>query len=140
MSSFGAKNILRHDITTQDMFFNDGQSIVDYLSKAKPQFLYKSVSTQGATAKRLDQHSPLEIKAYIKEYIMVYKSRKSVVMKEYLCDCNPCLRLGFGNCENGEGKQTGEEMEVSIHEQFLMKILKEIMKSRSSILLRFLHL
>ena len=61
-------------------------------------------------------------------------------MKEYQCDCNPCLRLGFGNCENGEGEQTGEEMEVSIHEQFLMKILKEIMKSRSSILLRFLPL
>ena len=32
MSSFGAKNILRHDIITQDVFFNNSVSIVNYLA------------------------------------------------------------------------------------------------------------
>jgi len=30
ISSFGAKNILRHNIITQDIFLNDSNSIVNY--------------------------------------------------------------------------------------------------------------
>ena len=36
MSSFRVKNILRHDIITQDTFFNDSESIVNYLAQKKP--------------------------------------------------------------------------------------------------------
>ena len=68
------------------------------------------------------------------------ESRGSVVLKEYLCDCDPRRILEFGSCKNGKEKQSGEQMVVSIDEQFLMKILNEIKRSRSSILLRFLLL
>ena len=45
MSSFGAKNILRHNIITQDdVFFNDSDSIVNYLATKKPDYSYTHVS------------------------------------------------------------------------------------------------
>ena len=41
MSSFGAKNILRHNIITQDVFFNDSDSIVNYLATKKSDYSYR---------------------------------------------------------------------------------------------------
>ena len=38
MSNFGVKNILRHDIFTQDIFFNDSESIDNYIAQKKPKF------------------------------------------------------------------------------------------------------
>lgn len=32
MSSFGTRNVLRRDTVTQDVFFNQSESIVDYLT------------------------------------------------------------------------------------------------------------
>ena len=42
MSNFGVKNILRHDIFTQDIFFNDSESIDNYIAQKKPNLLAKS--------------------------------------------------------------------------------------------------
>ena len=43
MSSFGSKNILRHDIVTLNVFSNSSEIIVDYLAKKKPQFSFNNV-------------------------------------------------------------------------------------------------
>ena len=43
MSSFGVKNILRKDIVTHDVFFNNSAEIADYLSSINPHYYYKTV-------------------------------------------------------------------------------------------------
>ena len=98
MFSFGAKNILWQNTTTQDVFLSDNQNIIDYLPKTKPQFSYRNLPAYEVTAKRRnDQHSPLEIKDCMTQQEMIYESAKS---KEYLRDCDPCRGLEFGSCEN----------------------------------------
>ena len=39
MSSFGVENILKHDIIIQDIFFNDSETIVNYLAQKSQSFL-----------------------------------------------------------------------------------------------------
>ena len=112
MSSFGAKNILRHDIITRDVFFNDSEAIADYLAKKKPEFCYTNISALEVVTKRLDMDTPLEIKDCNKQHMMVvYQKGKAVVMKEYLCDCDPCREFDFDKCEND-----GEEELVDLEE------------------------
>ena len=110
-SSFGAKNILRHDIITRNVFFNDSEAIVDYLTKKKPEFCYTNVSALEVVTKRLNMDTPLEIKDYNKQHVMVYQKGKAVVMKEYFCDCDPCRQFDFDNCEKG-GEEELVHLEV----------------------------
>ena len=58
MSSFGAKNILRHNIITQDVFFNESDSIVNYLATKKPDYSYTHVSALEIVTKRKAPHTP----------------------------------------------------------------------------------
>ena len=111
MSSFGAKNILRHGIITRDVFFHDSEAIVDYLAKKKPEFCYTNVSALEVATKRLNMDTPLEIKDSNKQHMTVYQKGKAVVMKEYLCDCDPCRQFDFDNCE-----KDGEEELVDLEE------------------------
>ena len=110
MSRFGAKNILRHDIITRDVFFNDSEAIVDYLAKKKPEFCYTNVSALEVVTKRLNMGTPLEIKDCNKQHIMVCQKGKAVVMKEYLCDCDPCRQFDFDSCEK-DGKEELVDLE-----------------------------
>ena len=41
MSNFGTKSILKHNIITQDVFFNDSDSIVNYLATKKSDYSYR---------------------------------------------------------------------------------------------------
>ena len=51
MSTFGANSILRHDIVTRDVFFNDSKNIDDYLAKKRPEVFYKNVPAYEVTTK-----------------------------------------------------------------------------------------
>ena len=42
--------------------------------------------------------------------MMVYQKGKAVVMKEYLCDCDPCRKFDFDNCEE-DGKEELVDLE-----------------------------
>ena len=97
MSSFGAKNILRHSIIMQDVFFNDSDSIVNYLSTNKPDYSFTHVPALAVVAKRNAPHTPKEIKDCMKQHMMVFQSNKDVILKEYLCECNPGRRFEFDN-------------------------------------------
>ena len=117
MSSFGAKNILKHDIITRNVFFNDSEAIVDYLAKKKPEVCYTNVSTLEVVTKRLNMDTPLEMKDCNKQHMMVYQKGKAVVMKECLCDCDPCCQFDFDNCEK-DGKEELVDLE-EVDECFL---------------------
>ena len=76
MSSFGVKNILKHDIIIQDIFFNDSESIVNYLAQKKPEFSYTHVPALEVTAKRFEEAKPLDIKIFMRRHMMVFKTGK----------------------------------------------------------------
>ena len=87
MSSSGVKNILRHDIVTQDIFFNDSESSVNYL--AEKEFSYTNVPALEVTAKKCEETKPLDIKNCMRQHMMVFETGKNVILKEYLCECDP---------------------------------------------------
>ena len=76
MLSFGVKNILKHDIIIQDIFFNDSESIVNYLAQKKPEFSYTHVLCLEVTAKRFEEAKPLDIKIFMRQHMMVFKTGK----------------------------------------------------------------
>ena len=61
--------------------------------------------------KRLNMDTPLEIEDCNKQHMMVYQKGKAAVMKEYLCDCDPCRQFDFDN-----GEKDGEEELVDLEE------------------------
>ena len=99
MSSFGAKNILRHNIITQDVFFNDSDRIVNYLATKKPNYSYTHVPAWEVVTKHNASRTPKKIKDYMKQHMMVFQSSKGVILQEYLCECNPCRKFEFDKCE-----------------------------------------
>ena len=111
MSSLGAKNILRHDIFTQNIFFNDSESITNYLAMKKPEFSYTNLPALSIITKHNLPHIPKEIKDCMKQYMMIYESGKEVVLKECICECDPCRRFDFEECEN-DSKEEHSEVEI----------------------------
>ena len=109
MSSFGAKNILRHDIVTLDAFFNSSESIVDYLAKKKPQFSYTNVPAHKVALQRFKlKQDPLEIKDCMKQHLFIFEKGKYILLKEYLCDCNHCFNFKFECCEESKYEGSSE--------------------------------
>ena len=100
MLSLGVKNILKHNIVTQDIFFNDSKNIVNYLAQKKTEFSYTNVSALKVTAKRCEEAKPFDIKNCIRQHMMVFETGKNVILKEYLCECDSCWRFKFKKCEN----------------------------------------
>ena len=36
--------------------------------------------------------------------MIVFKTGKNVILKEYRCECDPCRRFEFGKCENKDSE------------------------------------
>ena len=109
ISSFGTKNILRHDIATLDVFFSSNESIVDYLARKKPQFSYTNVPADKVELRRFKlKQDPLEIKDCMKQHLFIFEKGKDVLLKEYLCDCNHCLNFKFECCEESKNEGSSE--------------------------------
>ena len=104
MWSFGVKNILRHDIVTQDIFFNDSESIFNYLAQKKPEFSYTHVPALEMTAERCEEAKTFDIKNHMRQHMMVFETGKNVILKEYMCECDPCWRSEFGKWENKDSE------------------------------------
>ena len=128
---FWYQNWSRRDIVTKHIFFNDRESIVNYLAQKKPEFSYTHVPAFEVTAKRCEEAKPLDIKNYMRHHMMVFETGKNVILKEYLCECDACRRFEFGKCEN---KDSEAKTTRSI---WTMKNLKEITMNRLLILSRF---
>lgn len=65
MSSFGVKNTLRHNIITQDIFFNESESIVNYLAQKKSEFSYAHVPVLKVTTKRCEEAKPFDMRQHM---------------------------------------------------------------------------
>ena len=95
MSSFGVKNVLRHDIVTQDVFFNTSEEIYDYLTIKNTNYYYENISAEILAKKRGGKKVSKEIPNCMKQHLMVFAPNTDVKTKEYLCDSTACLQLKF---------------------------------------------
>ena len=114
MSSFGVKNVLRTDIVTRDVFFNSSEDITDYLAKKNPQYSYTNIPAEEVCAKRQIENDPMIIPNCMKQHMIVFESGKPVFCKEYLCDCGPCLKFNFEDCEKGEQQDSDDTTDVDV--------------------------
>ena len=94
-----------------DIFFNDSESITNYLAMKKTEFSCANLPAWSIITKRNLPHIPKEIKDCMKQHMMIYKSGEEVVLKEYICECDPCRRFDFEECEN-DSKEEHSEVEI----------------------------
>ena len=140
MSSFGAKNILRKDIVTHDVFFNNSAEIVDYLSSINHHYYYTTVPVKDLVKTPHGDHSPLEITGCMKQHLTLFKPKKEQFCTEYLCDCASCLQFHFDDCINKavSSEKTLKLMPTPKRSTFLMK--KQTNQSKFLILSPCCHL
>ena len=100
MSSFGVKNVLRKDIVTYDVFFNNSDDMVEYLESKNPQYYYEVIPVESVALARQRDGSPIEVKGCMKQHLMIFKPKQPIFCKEYLCDCASCLQFDFENCSS----------------------------------------
>ena len=90
MSSFAVKNVLCHDIVTQDVFFNTREEICDCLAVKNPIFFYKNISAEVIAKKRGKTKVSNEIPNCMKQHLMVLVINTDIKRKEYvICDITP---------------------------------------------------
>ena len=80
---------------------NNSDSIVTYLATKKPDYSCTHVPALEVVIKRNAPETPKEIKDCMKQHMMVFQSNKDAILKKYLCECNPCRKFEFDNCERG---------------------------------------
>ena len=98
MSSLGAKNVLRKDIVTHDVFSNTSEEIANYLSIKNPQFSYTTISPTNLANKRQAPNNSIELANCTKQHMIVFIPYGEIICKEYLCDCTSCLQLKSSDC------------------------------------------
>ena len=103
MSSFGVKNILRQDIVTHDVFFNNSCDMAEYLVMKNSQYYYTTISAESLVLARQKDGNPIEY----------------LFCKEYLSDCTSCLQFDFENCahEEADNNSDADELEDIFDEE-----------------------
>ena len=48
----------------------------------------------------------------MKQHMMVFHSNKDEILKEYLCECNPCRKFEFDNCEREVEEDQNLDVEI----------------------------
>ena len=100
MSSFGVKIIFRKDIVTCDVFFNSLHDMVEYLASKNPQCYYQTVPVESLVLVRRKHGSPIEIPGCMKQDLIIFKPKQTIICKEYLCNCASCFQFDFENLNN----------------------------------------
>ena len=113
MLSFGAKNVLRKDIVTHDVFFNTSEEIANYLSIKNPQFSYTTIKSYKS-GKRTP--NSIELANCMKQHRIVFIPYGEIICKEYLCDCTSCLQLKFSDCFDSQVSSDHEDDSSTVNE------------------------
>ena len=100
MSSFDVKNIMRKDIVTHYIFFNNSCDMAEYLASKNPQYYCNTIPVQRVVLARQKDCSPIEIQRCMKLNLIIFKPSEKYFCKENLCDCTSCLHFDFENCPN----------------------------------------
>ena len=93
MSSFGVKNILRKDIVAYDIFFNQSEEVVNYLSIKCPHINYKHLPREAIVRSRIVQNSTKKTPDGMRQHLMDFTPNDPVFCREYLCSRNLCLQV-----------------------------------------------
>ena len=99
MSSFGVKSILRRDIVSHDVWFSNSVEICEYLKfRGDKRMYYSTVDPVTVDKNRQDRQEHVIDHCMI-NHLFDYKPHcNEVLIKEYLCDCELCLRFEFDQC------------------------------------------
>ena len=108
MSSFGVKNILREDIVTHDVFFNNSCDMAEYLAMKNSQYYYTTISAESLVLARQKDGNPIEFPGCMKQHIIVFKPNEKMFCKEYLSDCTSGLQFDFENCAHEEADNNSD--------------------------------
>ena len=98
ISSFGTKNVLRRDIVTHDVFFNQREDIVDYFTVKNPLYYYKNISAETVTKALMESNISMEIPGCMEQHLILFTPNCSVMCREYLSDSVSCLQFKFDEC------------------------------------------
>ena len=99
MSSFGVKSILRRDIVTTDQWFQNSKEICDYLSiRGDHRMEYVHLDAKMTDERRCNRQGKPIHPCKIGNLFFYKPKCESVLMREYLCDCEQCLSLTFEKC------------------------------------------
>ena len=95
MSSFGVKSILKRDIVTWDAWYANKEKMCDHLRKDprsdEKMMDYQTVDPVALDSKRLSKKE-LIVPGCMAKHLFDYKPKsKTILTKEYLCDCQECL-------------------------------------------------
>ena len=69
------------------MFFNNSCEVVQYLASKNAQYYYNTILVVSFVMTRQVEDNPLEITGCMKQHLNVFKLKKKVFCKEYICDC-----------------------------------------------------
>ena len=95
MSSFAVKTILRKDIVTHDVFFNNSCDMAEYLASKNPQYCDNTIPVESVVHARQKKCSPIELHGCMKQHLIISKPNEKYLCKEYLCDCKSSLHFDF---------------------------------------------
>ena len=119
MPSFCVKNTLRKDIIRYDIFFNQSEKAVDFLSIECPYFNYKFLPSEGVVKSRIIQNSSKIILDCMKQHFMVFTPNDPSFVKSACAYATPAF--------NSSSKNVWRRMHHFILISFLMMILEILM-------------
>ena len=100
MSSFGVKNILRKDMVTHDVFFNNSSDMVQYLSAKNPRYYCSTIPVKSLVLAPQNVGNLIKLPSCMKQYLIIFRPKEKIFCKDYFCYCNSCLQFNFKNCTN----------------------------------------
>ena len=68
------------------MLFNNSCEMAEYLASNNPQYYYNMILVESLVMTRQVDGNPMEITGCMKQHLIVFKFKKKVFCKEYICD------------------------------------------------------
>ena len=101
MSSFGAKPILRRDIVTKDIWFQNNSKICEYLeSRCDSRKSYFNLDAKIIDEKQLTKGFKIE-RCMSQDIFDYVPNSTTVPTREYSYNCEEYLQLNFSSCLKG---------------------------------------
>ena len=89
--------------------------MVEYLVSKNPQYYYNTIPVESFVMTRQLDCNPMDITGCMKQDLIIFKPKKNVFGKEYLCTCSFCLQFDFENC-SGENAVDNDKDDADLED------------------------
>ena len=83
--------------------------MVEYIASKNPQYYYNTILVESLVMTHHVDGNPMEITGCMKPHLIVFKFKKNVFCKEYICDCTYCQQFDFKNYSNENAVDNDED-------------------------------